>query len=261
MFLTKHDEVPRDDHWQRLKIEHLANEFDLIAKSEGPPAARDSFQAYLKMLRRHHLEDRSLEELARKLWSRHKEALEFLADRRPDAVGNLFSALRDRGAELAKSLSDASSEVVLDADSRTIIRFAFKKWDNLPHFKCSTWTESNRFILLELKRESDSLNGYLYLGPGDEAARNAYVSLLEKKKLPPLSSRSGREWICLAKESILRVQMEGDADLELCITQVTANLKSFAQKVFDHFDPILAQLANMSMAVSNVHVARDEIRR
>ncbi|WP_186441579.1 PD-(D/E)XK nuclease family protein [Aminobacter sp. J44] len=261
VFLTKHDEVPRDDHWQRLKIEHLANEFDLIAKSEGPPAARDSFQAYLKMLRRHHLEDRSLEELARKLWSRHKEALEFLADRRPDAVGNLFSALRDRGAELAKSLSDASSEVVLDADSRTIIRFAFKKWDNLPHFKCSTWTESNRFILLELKRESDSLNGYLYLGPGDEAARNAYVSLLEKKKLPPLSSRSGREWICLAKESILRVQMEGDADLELCITQVTANLKSFAQKVFDHFDPILAQLANMSMAVSNVHVARDEIRR
>lgn len=188
------------------------------------------------------MEDRRLEEFARKLWSRHKEALEFLADRRPDNVGNVFNALRDRREELANALSGPNRQVVLDSDYKTIIRFAFAKWDDLPGFKLAHWTETKRFILLELKREADYLNAYLYLGRGNEAARQLYAGVLQGTRLHRPNSRFGRDWTCLAKKEILRVQSEDDDDMELSIAKVTNNLQEFARDVFNHFDPILATL-------------------
>ena len=224
----------------------LVNELEPIAKANGSSVASESLRAYLRMLRRHHLEDERLEEIARRLWSRHREALEFLADRRPDAVGNLFDALKDRRGELAKALSDVSSQVVLDSDYKTIVRFAFAEWDDLPGFKQATWTESKRFILLELKREGPRINAYLYLGPGEEDTRAGYASLLDKRRLHRPTARVGREWMCLAKSEMLGSQIDEETDLETSIEIVTKSLQLFARKVFDHFDPVLASLANSS---------------
>ena len=247
VFLTKHDEAPLDaDQWHPLRMSDLVNELEPIAKTNGSSVASESLRAYLRMLRRHHLEDKRLEEIASKLWSRHKEALEFLADRRPDAVGNLFDALKDRRGELAKALSEVGPQVVLDADYKTIVRFAFAKWDDLPGFKQATWTESKRFVLLELKREGPKINAYLYLGPGEEDARAAYASLLDKKRLHRPNTRVGRDWMCLAKSEMLSSQIDEETDMETAIEIVTKSLQLFARKVFDHFDPVLASLTTSS---------------
>ncbi|MGI6856393.1 PD-(D/E)XK nuclease family protein [Mesorhizobium sp. 1B3] len=243
VFLTKHDEPPLDpDHWQPLRIRDLVNEFEPIAETAVTSAASESLRAYLRMLRRHHLEDERLEEIARKLWSRHREALDFLADRRPDAIGNLFDALKDRKVELAKSLCGPDLQVLPDADKGTILRFAYAKWDNLPGFRQADWTDSKRFILLELKRERSKINAYLYLGPGEEENRARYVSLLEKKRLHRPNQRVGRDWMCLAKSEMLGDQIDDDTDVETSIEIVTKSLQLFAWKIFDHFDPVLGSL-------------------
>lgn len=246
VFLTKHDEAPLDaDQWHPLRMGDLVNELEPIATTNGSSVASESLRAYLRMLRRHHLEDERLEEIARRLWSRHREALEFLADRRPDAIGNLFDALKDRRGELAKALSELGLQVVLDTDYKSIVRFAFAEWDDLPGFKQATWTESKRFILLELKREGSKINAYLYLGPGpgEEDTRAAYASLLDKKRLHRPNTRVGRDWMCLAKSEMLGSQIDEETDLETSIEIVTKSLQLFARKVFDHFDPVLASLA------------------
>lgn len=247
VFLTKHDEAPLDaDQWQPLRMGDLVKELETIARTNGSSNASESLRAYIRMLRRHHLEDEHLEEIARKLWSRHKEALEFLADRRPDAVGNLFDALKDRRGELAKAIREVGSQVVLDADYKTIVRFAFSEWDDLPHFKQATWTETKRFILLELKREGPKINAYLYLGPGEEEARAAYASLLDKQRMHRPNARVGRDWMCLAKSEMLGNQIDEETDMETAIEIVTKSLQRFARKVFDHFDPVLASLTKSS---------------
>ena len=247
VFLTKHDEAPMDaDQWQPLRMVDLVRELETIARTNGSSDASESLRAYIRMLRRHHLEDERLEEIARKLWSRHREALEFLADRRPDAVGNLFDALKDRRGELAKAISEVGSQVVLDAEYKTIVRFAFPEWDDLPRFKQATWTETKRFILLELKREGPKINAYLYLGPGEEEARAAYATLLDKKRLHRPNTRVGRDWMCLAKSEMLGSQIDEETDMETAIEIVTKSLQLFARKVFDHFDPVLASLTTSS---------------
>lgn len=244
VFLTKYDEEPVDaDHWQPLAINDLVKELELVAGKTNAGPGGESLVAYLKMLRRHHLDDFRLEEIARKLWSRHREALEFLVERQPDATGNLFDAVKDRKIDILKSLQNNGLNVVLDAEHKAIVRFAFESWDALPGFKYSNWTESRRFILLELKREKSKINAYLYLGPGNEEVRSEYVSLLGKTKLHRPNTRAGRDWMCLAKAELVTEQIDDDADLDTAIDIVTKNLQLFARKVFEHFDPILAKLA------------------
>ncbi|ATN36410.1 hypothetical protein ACO34A_21720 [Rhizobium sp. ACO-34A] len=243
VFLTKHEEDPVDaENWEPLRIADLVEHLEILANQPNENPASTMFRAYLRMLRRHHLEDRRLEEIARKLWAQHGEALGFLADRRPDEVGNLFDALKDQKSDFIKALADDGVEVALDADYKTIIRFAFLNWDSLPNFKGAHWTDSKRFILLELKREGKKINAYLYLGPGEESSRQNYVSLLEKCRLHRPSSRAGKDWMCLAKKEMLGEQFDDEAEMSALIENVFKSLRLFARRVFDHFDPILDQL-------------------
>lgn len=243
VFLTKYEEEPIDaEHWHALNLRDLVAELDIVSARASPGPGNDSLKAYLRMLRRHHLEDADLEDIARKLWSRHREALEFLADNRPDATANLFEILKERKSAVLKSLKDIGLNVVLDAEYKNIIRFAFEQWDTLPGFKSSRWTDSKRLILLELKREKSSIAAYLYLGPGDEAARSQYLALLDKTRLHRPNARAGRDWMCLAKADMLPNQIDEDSDLDLAMEAVIGSLDKFAAKVFNHFDPILANI-------------------
>ncbi|RVQ55869.1 PD-(D/E)XK nuclease family protein [Sinorhizobium meliloti] len=252
VFLTKHEEAPVDaDHWEPLRISNLVEHLEILADQPNHSPAALMFRAYLRMLRRHHLEDRRLEEIARKLWAQHSEALEFLADRRPDSIGNLFDALKDRKLDFIKALGETGVEMVLDADYKTIIRFAFAKWETLPGFKESHWTESKRFILLELKREGPKINAYLYLGPGDEDLRQQYVALLERNRLHRPTSRAGKDWMCLAKKEIYSEQLDDEAELDVAIDMIFKSLLLFARRVFDHFDPVLEKLATPILTASS----------
>ncbi|PTM96113.1 PD-(D/E)XK nuclease family protein [Mycoplana dimorpha] len=243
IFLTKHEEVPIDvDHWEPLRIGDLVEHLQILANQPNDSPAAEMLRSYLRMLRRHHLEDRRLEEIARKLWAQHSEALEFLADRRPDATGNLFEALKDRRMEFIKTLKELDVEMVLDADYKTIIRLAFESWDALPGFKNSQWTDSKRFILLELKREGPRINAYLYLGPGDEGIRQRYVTILEKNRLHRPTSRVGKDWMCLAKKEIYSEQLDDETEMEASIEVIIKSVSLFARRVFDHFNPVLEKL-------------------
>ncbi|ESY44735.1 hypothetical protein X747_05400 [Mesorhizobium sp. LNJC384A00] len=243
VFLTKYEEAPLDiDYWQPLRIFDLAKDLEGVADAHGEGPATETFRAYLRMLRRHHLEDERLEEIARKIWAHHKEALSFLADRRPDAVGNLFDVIKDRKSEIESAINDVGLTLIPDTDHRANTRFAFKSWDKLPQFRTSTWTESKRLILLELKREGQKFNAYLYLGPGEEFSRNEYVVLLEKKRLHRPNARAGKDWMCLAKSEIFGARSDDEIDFEMSIELIKKSLQIFSRKIFDHFDPILNTL-------------------
>ncbi|MCQ2005265.1 PD-(D/E)XK nuclease family protein [Rhizobium sp. NRK18] len=243
VFLTKHEEAPTDvDHWEPLRIRDLVEHLQPLADQSNNSQSAQMLRSYLRMLRRHHLEDRRLEDIARKLWAQHSEALEFLADRRPDETGNLFEALKDRRSDLLAAIRETGVKMMLDVDYKTILRLAFEQWDDLPGFKNSRWTESKRFILLELKREGPKIAAYLYLGPGDEQIRQRYVTILDEKRLHRPTSRPGRDWTCLAKKEIYQKQPDDETDIDASIETMMQSVSLFARKIFDHFDPILQML-------------------
>ncbi len=167
-------------------------------------------KAYLDMLRRHHLSNDRLEQLATDLWKRHREALEFLVERQPNALSDAMSLIAEKRDEIAKKLSEKTKlTVVFDSASGTThIRFAVREWDSIEGLKGkSTWTESQRFILLTLSRGSKSVAVILQLGSGDaEARKKIYSQLLGANAPIKNSGKLGPNWKRLSSKTLHTVK-------------------------------------------------------
>lgn len=96
VFLTKRGSEPSKfgEGWFALELSDVAKELDrIVANGLGRDTARDHLASYLAMLRRHHLPNDRLDDLAAKLWSQHREALQFLMERSPQGGAGIFGRL------------------------------------------------------------------------------------------------------------------------------------------------------------------------
>lgn len=243
VFLTKHKENPNDiGNWEPLLLKELVEYLQVVADQPNDGQAAEMLRSYLRMLRRHHLEDTRLEEIAQQLWTRHSEALTFLADRRPDKAGDLLEAMKSRKEKFLTDFEKGGIKMLSDSDTKTIVRFAFQEWDALPEFKNANWTESKRFILLELKRNGSKIDACLYLGRGDESIRQKFFAILEGNPFGGSNIGNGRDWTCLAKQEIYNGKLTEVENTEHLIEAASFSITSFAKIVFEHYNPLLQKL-------------------
>jgi hypothetical protein len=178
LFLTKRGDEPSEDDgqgWHALPLDAVVEMLDrLLAKGGGQPDAQVMLNAYVGMLRRKHLTDPRLEELARDLWREHREVLDFLMSRKPDVGYEVFSQMLDDQESVAAAFSEATGlEIVPDQSTKTYLRFAIKDWDSVPGMLTGTgWKPSNRMLLFEMWRTSNGgIRCKVELGPGDPEKR------------------------------------------------------------------------------------------
>jgi PD-(D/E)XK nuclease superfamily protein len=136
LFLTKWGDHPSGEHgegWVAMHLEELSDALDgVVRKGAGAPDSRNLLQAYVSMLRREHLSDKRLEELSRKLWAQHQEALEFLSDRRPDLLGTLINELSERRETIAATWSERTGlSLSPDHSTASTLRFGIEDWDGV----------------------------------------------------------------------------------------------------------------------------------
>jgi hypothetical protein len=122
---------------------------------------------YVEMLRRHIVSDSDIAELARKIYDKHRHALDLIFEHRPDQ--QLVWAEKIQGM-----IRNADPQLQLDHSSKTCIRFFPTEWDTIPDLrKGEGWTPSKRILLFEFKN-TDSLKLGLVIGPthsGDAEVR------------------------------------------------------------------------------------------
>ena len=238
LLLTKREDEPSEEDgagWQSIPLDSLAKELrTVLSKHIGNDEARTMLGAYLAMLGRHHLNDERLETLAAKLWSKHREALEFLVDRRPNAIGDLFKRLVDGQTQLAEAITAQCGErVIIDHTRPAAIRFAVPAWDEISGFKSAEgFTLSNRLILIELvKSGPDYCRCYFQLGKGEKAMREKLFYCLRdagadvgKKQQPT------KEWNRLASLMIPLKDIEDNPDMDAINARVTTQVREFAAK-------------------------------
>lgn len=241
IFLTKYDEEPDDpEFWIPVRLRDLTLELESVL--DGVNADSDAeamLRSYVRMLRRNHLSDERLEEISRKLWSEHHEALDFLMSRRPDALADVFSWL---GANLELIASENCSELgsfVTDTASQTIVRVAFKPWDSVPGFLTSRWTDSRRLILFEIKREGARVSAFMYLGPGTTDDRQYFSNLLKDKRLHRPGAKVGDDWMCIAKSVLFELRDGTDFEEKDAIKNIRSGFSTFLKKCVSNFDPII----------------------
>jgi hypothetical protein len=186
LFLTKRGDEPSEEDgagWQSLPLETVVDSLErILSKGSGHPDARMMLGAYLGMLRRNHLTDPRLDELARSLWREHREVLEFLISRRPDAGSGVFASLIENQSDVAERFSNATNlKVVPDQSSKFFVRFAITDWDEVPGMLTGTgWKPSNRLLLFEITRDTKGIVRCKFaLGPGEEKEREIYFEALK----------------------------------------------------------------------------------
>ncbi len=237
VFLTKNDEAPNDyEHWLPVKLSDLITSFEKRSVGQAAdPLAAEMLTAYVKMMRRRHLEDRKIDEIVRKLWATHGEVLGFLADRRPDEVGEAFELLRDRTTDILTMLG---ANWVLDSVERSIIRFAYVPWDVLPGFQSGEgWGSGKRIILFELKRVGNELNGTTYLAPGNDGVRQRVATALAS------IGKIGRKgkWSLIEQRHFVRATIDMTADANQLAQAAKAAFAAYAKTLAAEIDPVVRQ--------------------
>ncbi len=237
LFLTKNGDDPSEDDgggWQTIELGDLASELAVVAgRATGDTLAREMLSAYLAMLGRHHLDDDRLEGLATNLWAKHRGALEFLADRRPDAVGDLFKRIVDGGVSLAQQIHAQCGEpVIVDYSRRASVYFAVPAWDSVSEFACAEgFTPSNRILLLEVtKAGADYFRCYFLIGRGDQKMREKLFFQLKNEGADVgKKNQPTKEWNRLASFRISLKNLE-DQDLDALAGRVFTQIRDFAAK-------------------------------
>jgi hypothetical protein len=188
LFLTARGDQPSEKHgegWISLPLEDIADGLEhLVRRKLGAAEASSLLGAYVGMLRRHHMANRRLEEVARKLWSEHREALEFLSDRRPNLRGEIVALIHDRRSDFAKTLSERTGLTISpDHSTTSIVRFSIDDWSAIPGMQSGTgWKPSSSLFVLEIdKGRKESIVARFELGPGDPAARSAIFDALKAR--------------------------------------------------------------------------------
>ncbi len=222
LFLTKNGDDPSDEEneqWITLNLDSVARALQPEAdKAAGHPSAKALLKAYIDMLGRRHLTDERLEKLAAALWTKHRAALEFLAERQPDTLSDAMSLLIGRKELIAEKLSgETGLDIVCDTISgTTTIYFAVKDWDDIADMKgTARWTDSKRMILAQFRaHRGEVATATVVLGRGDQDARHriyqkllhgARESINHPDKLSP-------DWKRIASKTLCRLKDDDDRD-------------------------------------------------
>jgi hypothetical protein len=134
---------------------------------------------YAQMLRRHIVSESEIAELSRRIYRKHKDALDLIDEYKPDQQATIQGFL--------DTLIEAAAELVLDFSSKRYIRFSSKNWARLPLGQ--GWTPSGRMLLFEFQNLPDSLKLKLVIGPGLLETREKLFRLAMDNQ-PPFKPQS-----------------------------------------------------------------------
>lgn len=182
IFLTLDGQLPSEENqalWAPMSFRPLVDELESVVETttSASEESRWLLRAYVDMLRRHHLENAKLEELAKQLWRKHPEALSFLAERRPDPVNDLKAYINEHGTLLAHRLSEVDGIPKLsyiENSSRTYVRFSVDDWIALPGLSSGDgkWTSNRSVLAFEMLSSAQGRYSMTSLiGPGDDDVR------------------------------------------------------------------------------------------
>lgn len=244
-YLTPNGASSSRQSWVDVSFSAVLIEFEKTLKlGEGLPDARSMTGSYIAMMRRRYVEDDKLLDLASKIWSRHRLALEFLIENQPNIANDLQQALTnsDYLEQIHQRISNTGNELTFEQDtsSSRYLRLAVRQWDTAKGMKESHgWVESNRLLLLEIEFHGGGVLCRWAVGPGPQELRRAFIDALEPNRQRKISDN----WTRIASKTLVtRSDMEklyeNDVDEKL-ISKLKNGVISYVIETAVKFDSML----------------------
>lgn len=173
IFLTPDGDIPSDDNYVPIDYNTICLILERLIEKRSSTLGTDVrtlIAHYTQMLRRHIVSESEIAELCRRIYKKHKLALDLIFEHRPDEQAATI--------EIIRNLIEASELLRIDTTSKTLIRFAPVEWyENSELMQGKGWTPTGQVILFECYNRPDHLKIVLYIGPGEIEVRQKLFSI------------------------------------------------------------------------------------
>ena len=258
IFLTKRGDEPDDPDgtWVSVTLEDMVAAFERLVDSPGAePAARDMLKSYFAMLRRHHMSDPDLERYASALWRKHRAALEFLMDRQPDALGQVFRSLCADAVGICQEIEPKGIGIEPDTTDG-VLRFGIKDWDGFPNIhSADSWTKSNRIILLEVTRYKDTIRAFHVIGRGDQKTREWIFEALKADTTLKTNAKLAQQWHRVGRQNLHKTTDADDIDVPEVTRQCREKLIAYIERTVPRMTELLKNNAPQGNEIKSNVVA------
>lgn len=241
VYLTVEASAPSDDSYVAVSHAEIASlvEMTLSRKRDQlSDEVKRFLEQYVEMVRRQIVEDSQVQELCRRIYEKHRRALDVLFENRPDRISEISDYLQ--------SLIEQSDQLVPDHSSKAYVRFLPKDLDFLPKVG-DGWTRSKRLILFELDSSSGSLNLKVALGPGPQVLREKLKAVIAA--LPKVFNKAEQrfypKWWSFHIERWIPAREYQEADIEELKAHVKEKFAHFLQRDLPGMVEALRQLRNV----------------
>ncbi len=224
IFLTPEGDIPSDESYIATDYSTVCKVVERLTEKRSSTLGNDVKTLmihYTQMLRRHIMSESEIADLCRRIYKKHKQALDLIFEHRPDQLG----FMRD----LLEGLINNSSLLRLDTISKTLIRYTANEWDKAPLSEGNGWTKSGRILLFEIYIKQDELSSILWIGPGPVETRQA---LLDMAQADTGTFRAQSKTLRQKYNSIYRKNFLKPKDFE---EGQNENLEEKIKKVWDEF--------------------------
>lgn len=178
LFLTPDGDEPSDEHWISISHEMIA---DLCkawsVDSSVPSRTREALVDYYEFLEAYVIDNSQTAELCRKIYQRHKDALDLIFHHIPNAKDLALTS-----AQSALDRLEAEGKVILDAKYSGLSRFWLPDMPNIPVVSDKNWTASRRGILFEWATSNKELRLDIVIGPMEQSVRELLIKSLQESK-------------------------------------------------------------------------------
>ncbi|HRH41027.1 MAG TPA: PD-(D/E)XK nuclease family protein [Pyrinomonadaceae bacterium] len=172
IFLTPDGDIPSDDSYIATDYSTVCKVIEKLTEKRASTLGNDVktlMTHYTQMLRRHIMSESEIADLCRRIYKKHKNALDLIFEHRPDQQ----AFMRD----LLEELINNEPLLEIDTISKTLIRFTAREWDVPPLSKGQGWTKSGRILLFEIYIKQNELATILWIGPGPIETRQALLDM------------------------------------------------------------------------------------
>ncbi|NOZ55674.1 MAG: PD-(D/E)XK nuclease family protein [Calditrichaeota bacterium] len=227
IYLTPEGDGPSEEAYISLSYGEVADLVDTVRETHESTLGADVstlMKHYTAMLRRHIVSDSEIAELCRRIYRRHKQALDLIFEHRPDLHWDI--------AEYLKGLIEDQRDVgfVLDHSNKSYVRCALLEWDEVGVLKRGRgWTPTGRILLFEFRNSSNRLTLNLVIGPGPDPIRQILhqTALRHPRIFRGVSKRLYPKWTTIYKAAFLRGEDYEESDFEVLTDKIDKAWKKF----------------------------------
>lgn len=251
IYLTIEGDKPDDnENWITYSYQDIYKIIDAMLVESKNKIGTDVhllLKHYTEMINRHLMSENEIVELSKKIYQRHKRALDIIFEHRPDSLNETNACI----IELLEHYM-VSRDMELDHCSKSYIRFAVKRWDNIDEQLSGDgqWTKSNRVLLFEIVNNPNEIALKFLIGPGEKKFREKLFNATERnsKLFKGRSKSLYIKWTQIYKKTLVsKKQME--YELEAVKNLIQQELENFfyhgeLEKLSTYIDDVLNSSEN-----------------